>query len=336
MDISSWSSERLAGQRLMAGFEGTRLNAAVKRLIADQSVGGLILFKRNVETPAQLAELSLSVQAFARDCDQPPLFIAIDQEGGRVARLGPPFTQFPRTPPVANAEEAARFAAVTAAELTSIGINMNLAPVLDVAPEGFASVMAERSFGADPEHVARLGAIIINGLQSRRILSVAKHFPGIGRTTLDSHRDLPVMDADLPSFESYDFIPFRIAIENAVAGVMLSHIIYNRLDPDWPASLSPRIVRGLLRNRLGFNGLTLTDDLEMGAVTRHCAFKIAIRQALRADIDTVLICHRAEKIAQAQALMTRKIGESESLRRRSEQSANRILSLKSDYLATLP
>ena len=331
MDISTWSAERLAGQRLMAGFDGTRLNAGIKRLIAEQSVGGLILFKRNVQSPAQLADLSHSAQALARDCGQPPLFIAIDQEGGRVARLGPPFTQFPRIPPVANAAEAALFAQITAAELSSAGINMNLAPALDVAPQGFASAMAERSFGPDPEHVARLGAIIINGLQSRCILAVAKHFPGIGRTTLDSHLDLPVTDADLASFESCDFIPFHSALATALAGVMLSHIIYSRLDPDWPASLSPPIVRGLLRNRLGFNGITLTDDLEMGAVARHCAFKTAIRQALRADIDMVLICHSAEKIALAHALMTRKIGKSEKLRRRGEQSANRILALKTDY-----
>jgi beta-N-acetylhexosaminidase len=333
MDIHSWSEEKLAGQRLMAGFEGTRFDAELERLIADLRVGGLILFKRNVESPAQLAGLAYTAQEFARDCGQPPLFIAIDQEGGRVARLGPPFTQFPGIPPVTNASEAARFAEITAAELASVGINMNLAPVLDVAPEGFDSVMAERAFGSDPACVARLGAMVIEGLQSRGIMSVAKHFPGIGRTTLDSHLDLPVLDADLPSFEGCDFIPFRAAIEKQVAGVMLSHILYSRLDPEWPASLSPHIARGLLRRRLGFKGIVITDDLEMGAVTRHCGFKTAVRQALRADIDTVLICRSAEKLTQAHALMTRKIGESEVLRRRGKQSAGRIMALKAHYLS---
>jgi beta-N-acetylhexosaminidase len=333
MRISSWSAQKLAGQRLMAGFEGQRLDSALKRLIAEAWVGGLILFTRNVQSPAQLAELAHASQAYAQDLGQPPLFIAIDQEGGRVARLGPPFTQFPRTPPVADPEEAARFAAVTAAELASVGINMNLAPVLDVAPEGFSSVMAERSFGSDPEHVARLGAIIINGLQSRRILAVAKHFPGIGRTTLDSHFDLPAMDADLSSFERYDFIPFRTAIACGAAGIMLSHVIYRRLDPDWPASLSRPIARELLRQQLGFDGITLTDDLEMGAVERHCTFKTAVRQALRADVDILLVCRRAAKIHQAHAMMTRTITESETVRRRSERSVERILALKKAYLA---
>jgi beta-N-acetylhexosaminidase len=192
--------------------------------------------------------------------------------------------------------------------------------------------MAKRAFGSDPERVAQLGALVIEGLQSRRIMAVAKHFPGIGRTTLDSHLDLPVLDADLPSLERFDFIPFRTAIEKQVAGVMLSHIFYTGLDPEWPASLSPRIARGLLRKRLGFNGIVLTDDLEMGAVTRHCDFKTAVRQALRADVDTVLICRSAEKLEAAHRRMTRKIGESEALRRRGEQSVGRIMALKAAFL----
>lgn len=332
MDVQSWSEEKLAGQRLMAGFEGTRWSDGLQHLIADFKVGGLILFKRNVESPAQLTELCRSAQRGARDCGQPPLFIAIDQEGGTVARLGPPFTQFPGNPPITNAAEATRFAEITAAELASVGINMDLAPVLDVAPEGFDSIMIARAFGSDPDQVGRLGETVIEGLQSRGIMAVAKHFPGIGRTRLDSHLDLPVLDADLPSFESYDIIPFRAAIEKQVAGVMLSHILYSRLDPEWPASLSPRIARGLLRKRLRFKGIVITDDLEMGAITRHCEFPSAIRQVLRADIDVALICRSAEKVQTAYALMARKIGKSVKRREQAEAAAERIMTLKSRYL----
>ena len=332
MDVQSWSEEKLAGQRLMAGFEGTRLSAGLEHLIADIKVGGLILFKRNAQSPPQLAELCSSSQRCARDCGQPPLFIAIDQEGGPVARLGPPFTQFPGNPPITNKAEATRFAEITAAELASVGINMDLAPVLDVVPDGFDSIMVKRAFGSNPDEVGRLGETVIEGLQSRGIMAVAKHFPGIGRTTLDSHLDLPVLDADLPSLEGYDIIPFRAAIEKQVAGVMLSHILYSRLDPEWPASLSVRIARGLLRRRLGFKGLVITDDLEMGAIIRHYGFTSAIRQVLRADIDTALICHSAEKVETAHALMTRKIGESVKRREQAEAAAARIMTLKSTYL----
>jgi beta-N-acetylhexosaminidase len=332
MDVQSWSEEKLAGQRLMAGFEGTRLNAALQHLIVDLKVSGLILFRRNVESPAQLTELSRAAQQCARDCGQPPLFIAIDQEGGPVARLGPPFTQFPGNPAITNAAEAARFAEITASELASVGINMNLAPVLDVAPEGFDSVMAKRAFGPDPDRAGRLGETVIEGLQSRGVMAVAKHFPGIGRTTLDSHRDLPVMDADLPSIEGCDLIPFRAAIAKQVAGVMLAHILYSRLDPEWPASLSVGIARSMLRKQLGFEGVAITDDLEMGAIIRHYGFKSVIRQVLRADIDIALICHTAGKVETAYALMARKIGESAKRRGQAEAAAARIMSLKSRYL----
>ena len=335
MDFSAWPEEKLAGQRLMAGFEGKDLDRDLQGLIADLRVGGLILFKRNVESPQQLAGLCRSAQDWARECGLPPLFVAIDQEGGQVARLGPPFTQFAGNPAMRDVNDAARFARITAAELAAVGINMNLAPVLDAVPHGSDSVMAQRTFGADAQWVARLGAAVIAGLQTRGVMAVAKHFPGIGRTRLDSHIDLPFLDADLGSLEDYDLVPFQAAIQQRVAGIMLSHILYRRLDPQWPASLSKAIARDLLRKRLGFTGVVLTDDLEMGAITRHYGFNAAIRQVLRADIDLALICRSAEKLRRAHALMVRKIGQSEERRSRAEAAAGRIVALKALYL-TLP
>ena len=219
-----WSEERSAGQRLMAGFHGTRFSGELERLVAGLKVGGLILFKRNVESPAQLTALCRAAQDCARDCGQPPLIISIDQEGGPVARLGPPFTRFPGNPSIADERQADDFAEVCARELAGVGVNMNLAPVVDVAPAGFDSVMRGRMFGADPERAGALGAAVIGGLQSRGVMAVAKHFPGIGRTTLDSHQELPVFDQDSESLETFDLIPFRRAIEAGVAAVMLSHI----------------------------------------------------------------------------------------------------------------
>jgi beta-N-acetylhexosaminidase len=335
MDFSAWPEEKLAGQRLMAGFEGKDFDRDLQGLIADLRVGGLILFKRNVESPQQLADLCRSAQDWARECGLPPLFVAIDQEGGQVARLGPPFTQFAGNPALRDVTAAARFARITAAELAAVGINMNLAPVLDAVPHESDSIMARRTFGADAHWVARLGAAVIAGLQTRGVMAVAKHFPGIGRTRLDSHIDLPFLDADLSYLEDYDLVPFQAAIQQRVAGVMLSHILYRRLDPQWPASLSKAIARDLLRNRLGFTGVVLTDDLEMGAITRHYGFNAAIRQVLRADIDLALICRSAEKLRRAHALMVRKIGQSEERRSRAQAAAGRIMALKALYL-TLP
>jgi len=332
MDFSAWPEEKLAGQRLMAGFEGKDFDRDLQGLIADLRVGGLILFKRNVESPQQLADLCRSAQDWARECGLPPLFVAIDQEGGQVARLGPPFTQFPGNPAMRDVPHAARFARITAAELAAVGINMNLAPVLDAVPRGSDSIMAQRAFGADAQWVARLGAAVIAELQTRGVMAVAKHFPGIGRTRLDSHIDLPFLDADLGSLQDYDLIPFRAAIQQQVAAVMLSHTLYRQLDPQWPASLSKSIARDLLRKRMGFKGVVLTDDLEMGAITRHYGLNAAIRQLLRADIDVALICRSAEKLRQAHALMVRKIGQSEERRSRAEAAAGRIMALKALYL----
>ena len=327
-----WPEERSAGQRLMAGFHGTRFSGELERLVAGIQVGGLILFKRNVESPAQLTALCRAAQDCARDCGQPPLIISIDQEGGPVARLGPPFTRFPGNPSIADEHQADAFAEICARELAGVGVNMNLAPVVDVAPAGFDSIMRGRMFAADPERAGALGAAVIRGLQSRGVMAVAKHFPGIGRTTLDSHLELPVFDRDPESLEAFDLIPFRWAIEAGVAAVMLSHILYPSLDPEWPASLSRQVVAGLLRGRLGYEGVVVTDDLEMGAITGHYGFAESVRQVLRAEVDLALICHTAARVEEARDRMARRIAASEKVRRRHARSLERILQLKRKYL----
>ena len=175
----------------MAGFNGLYFNPEIKYLIDTIKVGGLILFKQNIKTPEQIAELCFSAQEYTASCGQPPLFIAIDQEGGTVARLPLPFTQFPGNSEMTSETDAIKFAEITASELTGIGVNMNYAPVMDIAPKTMESVMAKRSFGDDPQWVSKMGRITIDYLQQNNIMSVAKHFPGIGRTTLDSHPGPP-------------------------------------------------------------------------------------------------------------------------------------------------
>lgn len=176
-----------AGQRLMLGFDGIDLNDDLRHLIKDFGAGGLILFKRNIETPDQVKALCDSCRAYAKACGLPPLFIAVDQEGGTVARLREPFTLFKGNPYIETLEDARHFAAVTARELKSIGVNMNFAPVLDVAGDHEDSIMRGRAFKGSPERVAVLGTEVIRTFQKNGILAVAKHFPGIGRTIKDSH-----------------------------------------------------------------------------------------------------------------------------------------------------
>jgi beta-N-acetylhexosaminidase len=332
MNPETLSLEQLAGQRLMVGFDGKQLNPDLKFLIADLKVGGIILFSQNAETPAQVKKLCESIQGYARKNGQPPLMIAIDQEGGQVARLKEPFTQFPGNPSMKRKKDAVYFAETTAAELAQAGINMNLAPVVDVAPKGIDSIMAGRSFGHDPDWVSKLGVTVISHLQRNKIMAVAKHFPGIGRTVFDSHIDLPFFDGDLSELESCDLVPFEACIRKGVAGMMLSHIIYRKIDPQWPASLSQRVAGTLLRKRMRFSGITMTDDLDMGAINKHYEIKTAIRQILLAGIDITLICHKGPNIEIAYQEILKCLKDSSQLRTQGIESIKRIMALKEEYL----
>ena len=332
MRTASFSNEQQAGQRLMVGFEGTGLNEDLKDLINRLKIGGIILFAGNLKSPDQIKELCRSIQDYAKICQQPPLFIAVDQEGGQVARLQEPFTIFPGNPHMKTEEDAVHFAEITAAELNQVGINMNMAPVMDVSPEGSGSIMAERTFGDNPAWVSRLGVKVIEHLQLNNIMAVAKHFPGIGRTTLDSHMDMPVLHDDLSIMEQFDLIPFEAGIQNRVSGVMLSHIFYTKLDPQWPASLSPQIANNLLRKQMGFDGLVLTDDLDMGAISKHYDIHTAIHQILAADIDLTLICHKGPTIEIAFKEILKEMTDSPELKARGIESMERIMGAKRRYL----
>ncbi len=332
MTHQSLSGIQRAGQRLMVGFNGLSLNDTLKQYIEEFKVGGLILFSRNIDSPSQVGELCAQAQDFAIQCGQPPLFIAIDQEGGVVSRLKPPFTQFDGNPHMSSTGDAVHFALTTARELAQIGVNMDMAPVLDVLPAEGPSVMQDRSFGRDPEHVARMGTTVIRHLQQNNIMAVAKHFPGIGRTVLDSHEDLPDLGTDAQILADTDMMPFRAAIAADVGGIMLSHIRYQTLDTRWPASLSSVIAGDLLRQRLAFDGLVITDDLDMGAIAKHYAMSGIVEQCLSAEVDILLICHAGPKIQAALDLVLSMRKNNEAMVRKEEDSLRRILAAKTKYL----
>jgi beta-N-acetylhexosaminidase len=332
MNITEFTLEQLAGQRLMVGFEGKRLNRDLKFLIDTIKVGGIILFSENISDPEQLRELCLSAQAYAKSCGQPPLFIAIDQEGGEVARLKEPFTQFPGNPHIKSENDAKEFAVIAAKELSGVGINMNMAPVMDVAHKGVKSIMTGRAFGDDPAWVSKMGTTVINHLQNNGIMAVAKHFPGIGRTTLDSHIDMPFLKINSEALFSFDLPPFEAAIRNGVAGIMLSHILYSGIDTKWPASLSPVLAKNLLRRKMGFDGLVMTDDLDMGSIAGRYDIKTIIKQILLADIDLVLICHKGPWIDNAFDELLRSIGTSQAVAGAEKESVSRIIRTKKSFL----
>jgi beta-N-acetylhexosaminidase len=333
MRYQDLSASQRAGQRLMVGFEGLSLDDTLKFYIEHLKVGGLILFSRNIASADQIEALCASVQAYALHCGQPPLFISIDQEGGMVARLKPPFTQFRGNAYIESPDDAIAFARTTGRELKQIGVNMNMAPVLDVLPPDGPSVMQGRAFGRDPQRVSELGAIVIHHLQDQKIMAVAKHFPGIGRTVLDSHEDLPDLDIDAAALAAADLLPFETAIDHGVAAIMLSHIRYLGIDLNWPASLSPAVTEKLLRRQLAFQGLVITDDLDMGAIAKHYTLPVIVKQALQATVDILLICHPGPKIQAAFEHISALRENDGIIARQEEESLERIMSTKQRYLA---
>ena len=294
----------LAGSLLMTGIPGLDLDhdtlAALRRL----APSGIILFARNFRDAEQLARLNAELHALPSR----PL-IAIDQEGGRVARLGDPFTSFPPAREVgagvdlALAEDVGRALAL---EMASVGVDIDFAPVLDVDSNPANPIIGDRAFSSRAEEVAACATAFLRGLHSGGVLGCGKHFPGHGDTELDSHIDLQTVRRSRQELESTELVPFRAAIRVGVPMLMTAHVLYPALDETNPATFSESILRDLLRREMGFDGVVISDDLEMGAVSRHMQVEDAAVSALLAGIDWVLICNdldlavrAAERVAAA-------------------------------------
>ena len=282
-------------QSFVVGIPGLEAGEDELDLVGRHGLGGVILFARNVESPAQVWRLCYDLRRAAAQADRPPLLMLVDQEGGSVARLKEPFTHQPDLADLGAADEAALAAhgARMGRELTAVGFNWDMAPVLDVhAIED--GVMARRSLGGDPARVAALGAAFIRGMQGAGCLACAKHFPGLGRTTLDTHKARPVVELSRSDLEAVEWPPFLAAKQAGVAGVMICHAVYPALDPEHPASLSAKVIEGVLRGELSYEGLVLSDDLEMGALQEGLTPDQAALEAYVAGCDLVLLCSRPD------------------------------------------
>ena len=321
---------------VMLDIEGLALSPADRDLLREPAVGGVILFSRNFESVEQVTDLVAEIRALR----SPPLLIAVDHEGGRVQRFRVGFTEIPPMRHIGreydrNRESGLKIARqagwLIASELRAAGIDLSFGPCVDL-DWGISEIIGNRSFHRKPDAVSDLAEAFARGLRSAGMAAVAKHFPGIGRTTRDSHLELPSLDIDLESMTATDLVPFQAAIAHEVAGIMISHILFKKIDPEWPASLSPQVVGDLLRKRMGYNGVIITDDLDMGAIKKHYDIKTVIRQVLLADIDIALICHQGPDIEGAFKVVLSTIRSSPELNAKGEKSAGRILELKRKYL----
>src|SRR6266705_4173449 len=289
--------EERIGQILMVGFWGTTPSPEIIDLIQRYHVGNIILFSRNIRNARQVLELTQSLQMIAKEAGQRySLLIAIDQENGIVQRLGEAATIFPGNMAlgaIGSEEIAYRVALATGNELKALGINMNLAPVVDVNNNPANPIIGVRSFGEDPLLVARLGAAMVKGYQAAGILSCLKHFPGHGDTAVDSHLSLAVIPYALQRLEALELVPFKSGMKAGAESVMIAHVAFPTLAEQntLPATLSPSIVEGLLREQLDFKGVILSDCMEMQAISDTFDSERAAVMALRAGIDLVLVSH---------------------------------------------
>jgi beta-N-acetylhexosaminidase len=335
--MTSDEMRQQVGQLFMVGLPGIELDDSTLRLIREQRINNFIIFKRNVETPAQLKKLCASLKDACLSEELPPPLISIDQEGGTVARLSAPFTRFPDARKLAEdelAEELLKdFARTCAQELLGVGINMNLAPVLDVCPVGQGFFMELRSLGEDPERVAELGALVVSEMQQAGLAACAKHFPGLGGAVLDPHEQLPVVARSRQEMISIDLVPFREAMAVEVAAIMTSHTVYPQLDPDQPATLSFEILSGLLREQLKFDGLVITDDLEMGAIENDGSVADAALVAVNAGADMLLICHDHQKIIDAHYKLLKALSEAKDYVRL-QKSFERVAAVRSRFVGS--
>jgi beta-N-acetylhexosaminidase len=329
-------SVRRVGQRFMIGFDGLEASADVKRLIRDFGVGHVILFARNVDSPEQVAGLNRELQETARDAGHDtPLLIAVDQEGGRVARMGPPWTVWPPLRAlgrIGSEDLARRMGAALAAECASAGIKCDFAPIMDVDTNPDNPIIGNRSFADDPELVGRLGVAMIEGLQGGGVVASAKHFPGHGDTDLDSHLELPVVEQSRSRLEDVEIRPFKRAIAARVATIMMAHVLYPELDPEYPASISRPVVDGILRRELRYDGVVLTDDLEMKAVADRWTPDRSAVLAMQASCDIVPVCNTHDAQVTAIEGAVRAVEAGDVTFKAMDDSLRRVRSLKERYL----
>jgi len=286
------ATRRDIGQFLIGSMPGTTIPVELRSLAREFDLGGVILFGRNIEAPEQVAELSAECEALGRAV---PAWVSVDQEGGRVARLKEPFTKWPPMATLGRAGKqsealAKRFAKALAEELLAVGITLDYAPVLDIHTNPNNPVIGDRALAERAEDVARLGRVIIRGLQDAGLAACGKHFPGHGDTSTDSHFELPLVEHEPDRLRAIEFEPFRAAIAEHVAFIMTAHVLVPSLDETRPATLSPHVVQKMLREELKFDGVILSDDLEMKAVSTQYAVPEAAVDAVAAGCDAVLVC----------------------------------------------
>ena len=329
--INSMTLDEKIGQMIITGFNGSEYNDDMDRLINEYKVGGVILFARNIEDSNQMIDLTRALQ---ENNNNLPLFISIDEEGGRVSRLPDDVEKFPSAFTIGlinNQQTAYENGKEIGYTLKRLGINLDYAPVLDIYSNENNTVIGDRAFSTEESIVSTMGIATMEGIEDSDIIPVVKHFPGHGDTEVDSHYGLPIVYKTLEELRNFEFIPFVKAIESGCDVIMVSHIILNEVDSSNPASLSKIVISDLLRKDLEFDKVVITDDMSMGAITSIMSIEEACIKSIKAGCDILLLGNAYEEIEQVIDSIKLKLYNGEISEEQINKSVKRILELKKKY-----
>lgn len=328
--LDSMTLEEKIGQLLLVGMSGKEVNAEVEELITDLHVGGFIMFAHNLESAEQTVHLLNDLKR-VNENNPYPLFLSVDQEGGRVTRL-PELETLPTNWEIGKKGNLAKdYGKLIGEQVAAFGFNMNFAPVLDVNNEPNNPVIGDRAFGDNVQIVQENGIDMFQAIQKTNVIPVGKHFPGHGDVTVDSHEDIPVIDKSLSVLEEMELAPFRAAIEEGIDVVMVGHLFVPQIDEKFPASMSREIIQNVLRESFAFDGVVITDDMTMGAITNTYNIEEIAPQIIHAGADMLLIADEKEVIEEVAAALKASVASGELSEERVDESVMRIIQLKEKY-----
>ncbi len=331
--ISEMTLDEKIGQMIFTGISGNTLNQENLRLINEYKVGGIIFYKENIVSTEKILQLLNNIKTINENNDF-PLFLGIDEEGGRISRLPKEIIPIPSSQKISESNDvffAHDIGKILGKELSTFGFNLNFAPVLDVNSNPNNPIIGDRSFGESPEVVSSFGIETMKGLQSENIISVVKHFPGHGDTDIDSHLALPVVNKSLDQLYELELIPFKNAIAEGTDMVMVAHILLPKIDSTFPSSMSKEIITGILREQLKFDGVVITDDLTMKAITNNYTIEKAAVYSVKAGSDIILIAHDYQNVASSFQALKKAVENGEISEEKINESVSRILQLKEKY-----
>ena len=331
--IEKMTVDEKIGQMIFAGLSGTNLHHEAEMMLRQIKPGGIILNKHNMVSPEQTIQFVNSLK-YANKINSIPLFFGVDQEGGRIVKLPGDLQQIPSHLEIGaknNSEFAFAIGQMLGKMVKAYGFNMNFAPVLDVNSNPDNPVIGDRSFGDEPVKVSRLGIETMKGIRSEQIISVIKHFPGHGDTAVDSHFELPVVKKSIDELRNLELIPFQNAIAEGADMVMIAHILLPEIDSQYPSSLSKIVVSEILRGELSFNGVVITDDITMDAITDNYDIGEAAVRSIQAGCDMIMVAHQFENIKEVFQAIQLAVKNGEISEERINRSVKRILELKEKY-----